>query len=101
MPKLVEGWKAPDGICPSCLYKVEGTAIRTMGGWGVIARCFCRQQNDVHPWPFEEGILVPDAVDFRRLGLEIEISQDVLDHYEKEEEEYLNQVDYGWEYSWC
>jgi hypothetical protein len=100
MPKLIEGWQAPSGTCPSCFKEVEGVAIRSAGGWQLMARCFCRHINDVHPWPFEEGIIEPDSVDFDPLGIHIEIDQGYLDILEEDREAYMDEVDHGWERSW-
>ena len=100
MPKLIDGWKKPSGTCPACFHEVEAVAIRSEAGWQLMQRCFCRHINYAWPWPFEEGIIEPDSVDFEMLDVIMEFDESYLRTLEDDRDLYMHEVDHGWEDRW-
>ena len=100
-------WKAPTSTCPQCFNAIEVWAVPYGSGWYLEERCFCKHINEQMKWPFTEDSGELAAMDLHRAGIEVdELSTDVEitiedeEQYEQELEDYMDEVDHGWEDSY-
>ena len=98
--ELVNGWIKLTGMCPGCMHDVKMIATAHENGWELRERCECRQIDRLIPWPFKDGgALEVTANDFSKLGFDIEIDPQYEDLMDSQDDDYLNEVDYGWDWS--
>ena len=93
--ETINGWIKSSGMCPNCLTDVVMVATQRENGWDLREVCTCKHINSVLPWPFKTKIAT--SVDFIRLGFEYELDEDYADLLVDQDEDYLNEVDNGWD----
>ncbi len=100
MATLIDGWKIPIAVCPSCLYDIKPLAIRHEGGWSVRRKCPCGKIEDDIAWPFVEGVAGVDLSDFRDIGFDVQIDERYAEYLQGLDDDYTNEVDHGWSNSY-